>query len=496
MSTPFTDKTITDKTILLDPAQVDALLEDIEGGQPNLLHIDDTLVPLKVEVPQWPHSDPAPDTTETLWLSWNGVVVVEKHWSAPVQPEERVLMIEARHLVEGLHRLDYRVKIYNGEQAQSQPLSITIDKTAPALGGDQGMLEFPAEVVSGGVTVAYLADNDDQVQAGIPDYREARAGDVLTWYWDAEPFEFNEVDSRTLAADEVEAPLVLTFSGDMIRARGDGPRYVHYRVQDRAGNAPVDSRPVGIDVAVTPIPRELHWLHVEAAAGVGELLVLDPDMVVLNDLLVALDPATQIHPDEEVWVQWGEPGTFGAFRGRVDTAGNPRSCRIPKASVAIAMGKTAVLYYEVLSAGQSLLSTPQWVRVQTFPVNEMPTVQCAGHMGGVLSLAAVPPGGAKLTLARWKLISTDQLVRIVVTGVAAEGGSIRHEALYDHRVTGEEVGTGIGSDGSVVIARAFLARLMLGQVFSVKVYVSFDLGETWPLEVAPNFPLLSPRLLA
>lgn len=481
--------------LVLAPAIVEALLDDIDGGQPNLLPFEATLAPLRVEIPMWGNSDPSADTPETLILLWNGNEVERRNWTTPVQPGDLFLRIASEYLAEGVQRLEYWVQIYNGEGAYGQPLLITIDKTAPVLGPDQGALLFPAEIVADGVTVDYLEDNNDEVHAQVPDYRESRVGDVVTWYWDRQPFEFNRVDSCTLYDEDIGKPLCLTFSGEMIRERGDGARYVHYEVQDRAGNSPAASRPVTLQVNATPVPRVLPWLVVDAANGVGEQLVLDPEKAVRGDILVSLDPATVIHPGEAVWVQWGEPGSFGAFRGQLNTDSNPRACLIPKANIAIAIGKTAALYYEVSSAEQLLFSTPQWVRVLTFPVSDMPTVQCYGHMGdGTLSLASVPAGGATLTLQRWKLIATQQMVRIVVTGVAATGGSIRHEALHDHRVTEAELSSGIGADGRVVIARSFLTQLMLNQVFSVKVYVSFDLGETWPLDVAPNFPTLTPRL--
>ncbi|MEE1920606.1 hypothetical protein V0R50_09145 [Pseudomonas sp. 148P] len=483
--------------LVLAPAVVEALLDDIEGGQPNLLPFEDTLAPLRVEIPMWGNSDPTADAPETLLLLWNGNEVGKRIWTTPVQPGELFLDIASEHLAEGVQSLEYWVKIYNGESAYGQPLPITIDKTAPVLGADQGALLFRQEVVDHGVTVKYLEQNGDEVQAEIPTYREARAGDVLTWYWDTQPFEFNQVGSRTLGLDDIGQPLYLTFAGAMIRERGDGTRYVHYQVQDRAGTPPAASRPVGLEVCATPIPRELPWLNVIEADGIGEQQVLDPDKAVRSDIQVALDPDTVIHPGEEVWVQWGEPGTFGAFRGRLDTEADPRACWIPKANIAIAIGKTPVLYYEVISAEELLPSTPQSVRVLTFPVGSMPTVQCAGHMGnGTLSLAGVPASGAKLTLQWWKLMSTDQMVRIVVSGISTTSGSISYEALRDHRVTQAELGVGIGANGKVVIAKAFLAQLMLDQAFSVRVYVSFDLGETWPLEVAPNFPTLKPRLVS
>lgn len=489
MSTP-----LQDAAMLLDPPCVKALLEPVEGGQPNLLHIDDLQVPLEVEVPEWQHSTPSPENPEKLELFWNGTVVGTKFWTSPILPGDLVLMVATEFLTEGQQRLEYRATLYNGEPQSSEPLLITIDTTAPTLGGEQGMLVFRPEIIDEGVTWQYLENCNDEVVAQVPDYRESWPGDTLTWYWDDEPFAYHKAGSRTLTLEDIGKPLELVFDGDLIRDRGDGQRYVHYEVTDRAGNPSVSSRPVPLTVCATPIPRELLWLAVMEAEGVGEELVLEPDKG-RTGIRVVLDPAVVIYPDEEVWVQWDDPGSVADFQGLLDKDGDPRLCRIPKESVIASIGKKVTLQYEVKGPEGSLHSTPRSVRVSKVPSTQFPTVQCEGHTSRGLSLAEVAGSGARLTLVPWKLMTTDQMVRIVVTGVTPALETVAHRSLYDHRVSEAELASGIGANDDVVITRAFLASLKIGEVFSVRVYVSFDRGETWPYEAAPNFPVLSVTLI-
>lgn len=477
-----------DELASLDPPRVEIALEDIEGGEPNLLPTGAWLRPLRVDVPIWPETDPAPGFAERLELYWDGKEVDSKSWEAPIPPQELFFFVQVLHLSEGSHVLHYVVVTPNGARMPSLPLTLTIDKTPPALGEGGGSLVFPQEVIDGGLTAQWLELNQDQVIAQLPDYPDMRPGDTVHWYWDTEPFGFEWAGSLTLTAQDIPGSIELTFDGDLIRARGDGQRYVHYEIEDRAGNGS-GSRPVTLQVAATPLPRELPWLEVEQSPGGGEIVTLDP-WDAREGATVTLARTVLIHPDEQVWVQWGEPGDTGAWRGQMNAQADPRQCLIPKSSIAACMGKQVPLYYEVVGPEQSYPSDRRQVRLLLLDSGRYPTVQCQGLGGGTLSLASVPASGARLTLARWVLMSTDQLITLRVAGVALNGQDTAWDVLYRHRVTEQELIAGIGADGKVVVPKALLSQLKRNQVFRVMVYVSFDGGSTWPPLPAPNFPSL------
>lgn len=478
-----------DELASLGPARVEIALEDIEGGEPNLLPAGAWLKPLRVDVPIWPETDPAPGFAERLELYWDGKEIDSKSWEAPIPPHELFFLVPPLHLGEGSHVLHYVVVTPNGEVALSLPLTLTIDKTAPALGEGGGALLFPPEVIADGLTAQWLELNQDQVIARLPDYPDMRPGDTVHWYWDSEPFGFEWAGSLTLTAQDIPGEIPITFDGDLIRARGDGQRYVHYEIEDRAGNTGTGSRPVTLQVAATPLPRELPWLEIAQSPGGGEIIELDP-WDAREGATVTLAQTVLIHPDEQVWVQWGEPGDTGAWRGQMNVLADPRQCLIPKSSIAAGMGKQLPLYYEVVGPQQTYPSERRQVRLLLIDPGGYPTVQCQGMSGTTLSLASVPAGGARLTLARWVLMSTDQMITIRVAGVAGNGQAIDGDVLHRHQVTAQELLAGIGADGKVVAPKALLAQLKRNQVFRVMVYVSFDGGSTWPPLPAPNFPSL------
>lgn len=483
-----------EQSALLDPAWVDVALDDIEGGEPNLLPSGAWLKPLRVDFPMWQNSFPEPGLEERLTLFWDGQEIDHKTWEKPVEPEELFLLVAQSHLGEGTHSVYYEVMTANGEVARSEPLTLTIDKTPPALGADRGALLFPPEVIADGVTDVWLEANHDRLLAQLPDYADARPGDTIVWYWDSEPFTYEWAGSMTLTQQDIGKLIHITFDGELIRERGDGERYVHYAIEDRAGNSSADSRPVTLQVAATPAPRELPWLEIEQAPGGGELITLDP-WEARNGATVTLSSSVLIHPDEHVWVQWGEPGSFGAWRGPMNVHAGSRECLIPKATIAAGMGRQVPLYYEVEGPERTEMSERREVRLLLLDSGRFPTVQCQGLSGGRLSLASVPAGGARLTLATWVFMSTDQQITIRVAGVDGNQQPLAWDVLPRHQVTSQDLLNGIGANGQVTAARALLAKLKLNQNFRVMVYVSFDGGETWPPLEAPNFPTLNLTLV-
>ncbi|MFG3449371.1 hypothetical protein ACGFZ3_12390 [Stenotrophomonas sp. NPDC047960] len=479
---------------LLLPPIVDAVLPDIAGGEPNLLPVSALDEPLQVEVPMWKNSIPTPGSPERVWLFWNETEIAVREFTAPVTPQDRIFHVEDRHSHEGTHQIRYEVMTFNGGMADSHVLEITVDTTKPTFASGQGMLVFPPDVIADGITGEYL-DLHDNVMATVPVYTTPKAGDTLTWFWDETRDENRQVGARVLAQADIGNPIEIGFRSDMIRESGDGTRLARYRVQDRAGNLGDFAGYATLEVKTSVRPRELDWPGVSEATGSGETLNLNP-LNALSGVTVVLSDTADIRPDDkEVWIQWGEPGSVGAYRTKVPISDGGRSFRIPKEAVAAYIGGTVALHYEIIDAADQLHPSPhRGVKVGTLPVNGLPTVQCAGVYGGNLSLAAVPAGGAKLTLARWMLISTDQCVTIEMQGLSSSGTAVSEVVLDRHRVTPQEALDGLGAQGDLVIPRSVLEGLKRNATFDVTVSVSFDAGGSWP--TTPNFPRLSPTLIA
>lgn len=469
---------------------VGAILGNIPGGQENLLPASALQDPLRVDVHMWLNSEPAPDEPEHLYLYWNDVKVAEKTWTKPVLPGELFLMVEPRYLsAAGTHRLHYEVMTFNGAVASSDPLMLTI-ASSPALGGDQGRLLFDTEVVSGGVTAHYLETHGDKVLAEVPTYNRVWAGDTLSWYWDQKLYTDEWVGSRTLTAADVGKAIFLTFEGKMIRERGEGERFVHYKVEDRAGNNSGHSRPANVEAV--PAPRDLPWPVVDGATGTGQEVVLDPFDAEEGATVVIADTVV-IKPNEQLWVQWGEPGSLGAFRTSSPIVAGTRRYKIPKREVALNIGKGLPVYYEAVGPDGPLRSEIRQLKVMSLDQGqgELPVIQCSHVVyqdeEAVVNWPDVPPEGLKLTLKPWPLIMLDQHIHIVVLGHTMMG--VREWVAVEKRqLAAQELVAGLCGTDNLTVPKSWLEALIPDQGFYALVYVSFDSGVTWPN--SSNFPPL------
>ena len=473
---------------LLPPAEMTAALPDIPGGEPNLLPVASLDAPLEVKVPAWLPSLPQPTLPERLWVFWDGQLVAEREWTAPIPADDLVLLLQALPLQEGAHELRYRVMVYNQEETDSEPITVTVDRTPPALGGNGGRLAFDTTVV----TAEYLEQNQDRLDGQMPDYNPMRPGDAIQWYWDSRFQEDALVDTRVLVLEDIGQTVVLPFSGDMIRARGDGTRMARYRLQDRAGNRSEFSVYVDLEVSADDPPRTFPWPRIKDALGSGLEVSLDP--------LKAASGATVVIPDEadlregdEVWVQWAAQDAPGSCRTNTPLSPGGYEFRIAKECVAFHIGRTLPVHYEIIDR-KGRLHTSDERRVKLGLLSGLQAVQVAGLSGINLSLATVPEAGTRLTLNAWPLISADQFITIQIDGSDSALQPRSHRAIDQRQLTAVEVDDGIGKDGTIVIPKQFLAGLKLNFPFTVKAFVSFDLGQTWPS--FPNFPTASINLVA
>jgi hypothetical protein len=462
---------------------VPAMLPNVPGGQPNLLPIDALREPLRIDVPKWPGSVPSPDNPETLTLLWNGEAVASKIIEAPfTDDEELFLEVPARHLREGEVTVTYHVQFYNENEDESAPLSLTIDTTAPVLAtGD--VLLFP-DLVGTRVTEAYLRAHDDRLAAQIPLYERPYIGDTLIWYWDTDPWTAEEAGRREVRADEPAGPLLVEFPGELIRERGDGPRYAWYQVQDRAGNLSKEARRVTLAIEAQPLPRVYEWPLIPRAQGSGQRVELELSSLG-NAITVTLPDSAQIGPDEPFALQWGEPGRMGSERLRGQTG--IRSFTVPARRVANMSGQMIPVYYEV-DVGQAapLQSQVRNVNVIPLPPASLPTPTFAGLQGGDFTFGSSTPEPA-IRIGKWFLMHTDQRVTIAVISDKA-----RHTVLDAHAVTSQEVQQGLGMAGEYRVPRRFFEQLVTGDLIFLQAWVSFDQGQSWPQ--TPTFTQVQIRL--
>ncbi|MGV8863571.1 MAG: hypothetical protein ACOH2O_06260 [Pseudomonas sp.] len=207
---------------------------------------------------------------------------------------------------------------------------------------------------------------------------------------------------------------------------------------------------------------------------------------------VAITETVVIKPNEQLWVQWGEPGSLGAFRTSSPIVVGTRRYKIPKREVALNIGKGLPVYYEAVGPDGPLRSEILQLKVMALDQGKLPVIQCShvvyqNGQEAVVNWPDVPPEGLKLTLKPWPLIMLDQHIRIVVSGHTTMG--VREWVAVEKRpLAPQELVAGICGTDNLTVPKSWLADLIPDQGFVVSVYVSFDSGITWPN--SPNFRTL------
>ncbi|MFP3514886.1 hypothetical protein SB766_01575 [Pseudomonas sp. SIMBA_077] len=477
----------TSGVLALNPPVVLELLPDVEGGQINLLPVAALARDVRVLIPQWTNASPHPDKFDEVELIWKGGKVDSLKVTGETSDAERTLLIPRAELIHGVHTLCYRFKAWNEiDFTGAPPIDVTVDGEAPQLATDSTLI-FPPEVIPpNNLTAAYLADptNNDQVLATIPDYSEKKVGDVITWYWASSDTDFEVVGTLTLELDDITGALPqLTFTGDMIRNSRNGIRFAYYQIEDRAGNVSLASERIELLIQADPTPRTLPWPLI-LNANTQQDQTLDPTLS-QGYFAVEIPETADVDPVvDKLWVQWGAPGQVGAGRYDVPLSNNPLMFEISMPSVAAFLGEELKVYYGIEGIDDTSQETN--LHVLKIPSGMYPPIQCEGASVTGLSYKDIKDDGAALTLSRWMMMTTDQVVRIKVTGVSANSPIPVEERLPDYSVTESDLTAGIGANRTIRVDKEFFNQLKRSENFMIHVSVSFDQGATWP--TTENFP--------
>lgn len=461
-----------------------------EPGDPreHLLPVAALSSPIRVEIPSWKNSLPSPERPETVWLYRDGDEVGRKQWTSPIAPDDLYLDVDMHAWDQGEHLLHYQLQVFHGAYFQSQALSLWIDSVVPSRGLP---LIFPSDLTPANtITARYLETHDDQVKVGV-EVDPAQAllpGDRLRFYWSATlaptPAEEDWVGDWVLSQQDLQAPALLyPFQGAVMRSRGDGLRYICFEVVDRAGNLGDSSFPAVVTVDAAPVPRVLPPAKVTQATGTPPTQSLSP-VQALYGLSVEVPSDAIIYDDEFIQLQWGEPGLAGGWTSsRLPAGSRPWAFDVPTPSLGAHLGKTVSLQYSVMTGTGQAGSVPSRLAVNAMPSSGFPQVRCLeAESMDELRLSQVPDRGATLVLEPWPFIGTDQQVKLTVHGTLRT--NVVHESIVidRHAVTATEATRGL----SQIVPKAVLERFMRGNPISLRAYISWDRGGTWPS--LPNFP--------
>ncbi len=444
--------------VLPPPTLVDAL-PPIEGGEENLLPKAVLGDMLRVEFPRW-SSDPQGE--ERLQLFWRGEAVAEKSWPGAVPDEDLFIMLPVVQRSEGVHPLFYRVTNWQGNDADSTPINVTIDTTGPVKPDRPAKLRFDLEVEITGVTRRYLEQYDNKVVADVPSY-DFRPGDRIFCYWEQGAY-----GDELFHEEALTDALQVTFDGDRLEALGNRDYAVTYRLCDRAGNLSELSSFVLIKVKIEAPQLRRHPSVVGAEPG-NPGRISPVNYTSGMKVRVPVDDTIDV---SQVMVHWEGYGEQGSYVTSDVEPGEYWDFKIPPATFPGNFNRDVNIYYSVhYSTGDPEISEVYVLKMSTITTTK---VGCAQSSGGRLSLAAVP-NGADLNLPPWsyKWLAEDMRINMWMQGIDSAGETIRADILVNQPVAMDR------NPVTAKLARAELAKLKLNAVFRLYAAVSFDGGETW-----------------
>lgn len=449
----------------LPPIVASLLPDDARWDETGLLPAANASSPLPIEIPAWTHNW-FPGSSTSIRVYWVAALVHEKEWlDEHIPPADLFFDMPQQHLTPGLHELWYELTLTNGDLQDSDWLTVTIDLTPPVLGANQGQLTFDTATV----TEQYLKDNGDELVGRVPPYGLGKPGDVITCYWNTDPFAVVNADivsSRTLYREDIGQPLSVLFSGDMIRTRGDGDRYAFYQLSDRAGNKTAYSLSVRLATQAQPVSRFLPSPRVAEASGSStQSVLLAYDAKAGATVVIPGDAVFK--PGDVITVQWAIPGSEGAYLATTPQTGGLRFS-IPTTHIAQHMGKDIPVYYQV--AGEDpAQSENHTLTVRPLEAVRFRTIQCTQPAGVVnrLSLSSVV-GQATFRLDRWMFMGPGQLVTVTLTGVGPDQVVLDNYRVVEADVTTEWV--------EANAPKAVLESFQVNAPLTVRVKVSFDGG--------------------
>lgn len=275
--------------------------------------------PLKIEIGPF-------DTDQTpargyVQLLWNNTPTGARHlFDAPINPDLFPFELELPGNLTvnpGRSNLAYVVNI-SGNTENSDSQSVNID-TMPPNGGARGsIVTVPAEVDRDGITREYLDANGGVVQVTIPEYGDAKIGDVISAYYG------ETIPTAVLFATEVRADTINAITVDLTEAHigsAEGTKSIFYTLADRVGNIGPHSEFKVLEVTLTPAPTNLVPPKVPQAADLAGIDYKDA----LEGVGVQIDTyGNYVAGSDKVIVVWD-----GVAQNPVDIAGFPTFVTVP-----------------------------------------------------------------------------------------------------------------------------------------------------------------------
>jgi hypothetical protein len=244
--------------------QVPVILKDEHGAESpdGLLPRTELNRDLQLIVPAWSFTtDPVlgPDIVKVGFrpLGDEFREVAEFEFSIPIEPGDKIVSVPRDYLDNGIYDLSYILR-QGGNPAESAKKRITVDRVAPDDGQEPAVLEM-LDVV-GNITDDYLKEHG-QVRFQVRSYVGIKARDRAIYFWtdtDKPSDSETEIDEQEFSQVDIDLnELFITIREQDIRDRGEGSRYIYYRLRDWAGNKGPRSELLELFVDLLPAPGNL-----------------------------------------------------------------------------------------------------------------------------------------------------------------------------------------------------------------------------------------------
>lgn len=249
-----------DGPLALAPPEVPAAIDGYDGLLPATALQRD----LEVCIPMWDSPGGSQGDVDTVTLRLVDTAGVVKYsgdqsYTLPLDPgafPTPVFIPRAEIPAQGTYKVEYTVKLFNGNPDNSGPFQIIIDREPPYYKPGQpatpAAITVPVEVV----TDEYLDNNGDELVCTLPDYPDKRPGDQVSVYLGLEIPDGIDV-TPVVGPIDVPVDLQIRIPGAEIKKRSDGRNYILYWLNDRAGNFSDISAPSSFDVQLGPMPDDL-----------------------------------------------------------------------------------------------------------------------------------------------------------------------------------------------------------------------------------------------
>ena len=248
-----------------DPKLDPVIVEVLPGLPQGLLHVSKLGADLDVKIPYWNFLIPAnfyADVTMRIKDASGNVVFSDKKRnngplvSGDFPLAQNIAKDNIPH--EGTYTIDYLVESNTGNNNDSWPFTITIDRTAPYYNVDPALafpvaLGVPATVI----TDATFGGGVTEFVCTLPEYTGRTGEDYIVVFWGPGlPENINDPDPA-FGPVAVPANLKIPIPKTIIESRPNGPTFAVYFLTDKAGNVSSVSTPVQVDVQLGALPDDL-----------------------------------------------------------------------------------------------------------------------------------------------------------------------------------------------------------------------------------------------